>query len=161
MKTIYEFSARTLDGKEVPLKLYEGRVLLIVNTASKCGLAFQLKGLDQIHRLYSDRGFDVLAFPSDSFRGQEFADQKQIKQFCVIERGVSYPLFDRIAVKGPHAHPLFQFFAKGQINGYADSSPIWNYHKYLIDRQGCLVATFKPWIPANSWFIKSKIQKYL
>jgi glutathione peroxidase len=161
MNKIYGFSVRTLGGREMTLEEYEGRVLLIVNTASKCGLAFQLKGLDQVYRQFRDRGFEVLAFPSDSFKGQEFAERKQIEQFCILERGVSYPMFDRIAVKGPQAHPLFKYLADRQQNGRMDAPPLWNYHKYLIDRHGNLVTNFKPWIPANSWFVKSKIQKIL
>jgi len=161
MRQIYEFEARSLQGKSVELQQFEGKVLLVVNTASKCGLAFQFKGLESVYNKYKSKGLEILAFPSDNFKGQEFKNAEQIQQHCVLNLGLSYPLFDKIDVLGPDAHPLFRFLSSKQQNGYTSAPPTWNFHKYLFNRQGELVSTFKPWIPVNSWIVTSKIKKYL
>jgi glutathione peroxidase len=130
---------RRLAGKEtVTLRAaYGGQVLLVVNTASKCGYTPQYKGLEALHAKYKDRGFAVLGFPSNDFLGQEPGDEKQIQEFCTLTYGVKFPMFQKVHVKGRDATPLYKRLAVDSGN-----APAWNFHKYLIDREGKVVASF-------------------
>ena len=143
MAGIYDFTATSLAGEDVPLKRYEGQVLLIVNTASACGFTPQYEGLEALHRTLGARGFSVLGFPCNQFGGQEPGDAKQIEQFCATNYAVSFPLFAKIEVNGGGAHPLYQYL-KSEKSGLLGSSIKWNFTKFLVDRSGKVVARHAP-----------------
>ena len=139
MAGIYDFTATSLAGEDVPLKRYEGQVLLIVNTASACGFTPQYKGLEALQRTLGARGFSVLGFPCNQFGGQEPGDAKQIEQFCASNYAVSFPMFAKIDVNGGNAHPLWQYL-KNEKSGLLGPSIKWNFTKFLVDRSGQVVA---------------------
>ena len=143
MAGIYDFTATSLAGEDVPLKRYEGQVLLIVNTASACGFTPQYKGLEALQRGFGARGFSVLGFPCNQFGSQEPGDAKQIEQFCSSNYAVSFPMFAKIEVNGGEAHPLYQYL-KSEKSGLLGSSIKWNFTKFLIDRSGKVVARHAP-----------------
>jgi len=143
MASIYDFTARSLGGEDVPLKGFEGQVLLIVNTASACGFTPQYKGLEALQKALGPRGFSVLGFPCNQFGRQEPGDAAQIRQFCDDRYAVSFPMFDKIDVNGDNAHPLYRFM-KGEKSGLLGSSIKWNFTKFLIDRSGRVVARHAP-----------------
>ena len=143
MPGVYDFTAQSLAGEQVPLKRFEGQVLLIVNTASACGFTPQYKGLEQLQRELSPRGFAVLGFPCNQFGAQEPGDAKQIAEFCKREYEVSFPMFAKIDVNGPGAHPLYVHL-KGAKSGLLGSSIKWNFTKFLVDRSGKVVARHAP-----------------
>ena len=143
MAGIYDFTATSLAGEDVPLKRYEGQVLLIVNTASACGFTPQYKGLEALQRRLGPRGFSVLGFPCNQFGGQEPGNAAQIEQFCASNYAVSFPLFAKIDVNGGGAHPLYQYLRR-EKSGLLGSSIKWNFTKFLIDRSGRVVARHAP-----------------
>jgi glutathione peroxidase len=149
----YDFSAISLEGTEVPLAQYAGRVVLVVNTASKCGFTPQYAGLESLYRQYSDRGLVVLGFPCNQFGAQEPCTEAEIAQFCDLNYGVTFPIFAKIDVNGPSAHPLFKFLKSRQpgIFGVLGMDQIkWNFTKFLIDRKGKPVGRYAPpTIPAE------------
>ena len=160
-ESIYQFSVKDIQQNEVSLSKYKGKVLLIVNTASKCGFTPQLDGMEQLYEEFKGDGFEVLAFPSNDFAGQEPLDGEAIQQFCVTEYSASYPIFDKIHVKGKDADPLFEFFSKKKLNGKFSSKPKWNFHKYLIDKEGKVVDYFYSMTTPTSGKIKRSIKKLL
>ena len=143
MPSVYDFTAKSLSGEDIPLKRFEGQVLLIVNTASKCGFTPQYEGLEALHRELSPRGFAVLGFPCNQFGGQEPGSAKDIADFCESKYDVSFPLFAKIDVNGSGAHPLYDYL-KGEKSGLLGSSIKWNFTKFLIDRSGRAVARHAP-----------------
>jgi len=143
-KTIYEFSAPLLDGREVCLDQFRGRVLLIVNTASRCGFTSQYEGLEQLYRAYRERGFAVLGFPCNQFGAQEPGSEAEIGAFCEKNFGVTFPLFAKIEVNGPHAHPLYQFLKRARPGIFGSQRIQWNFTKFLIDRQGSVARRYAP-----------------
>jgi glutathione peroxidase len=140
---IYDFTANSLAGEAVALKQFEGRVLLIVNTASACGFTPQYRGLEALQQEYSPRGFAVLGFPCNQFGGQEPGDASQIAQFCGSNYAVTFPMFAKIDVNGRNEHPLYTYL-KSQKTGLLGSSIKWNFTKFLIDRAGKVVGRFAP-----------------
>jgi glutathione peroxidase len=139
---IHQLSARGIDGREVSLADYAGRVLLIVNTASECGFTPQYEGLERLHRRYADRGLAVLGFPCDQFGHQEPGTEAEIQGFCQRNYGVSFPLFAKIEVNGDGAHPLYRYLKK-EAKGVLGSEAIkWNFTKFLVDRGGRVVARY-------------------
>jgi glutathione peroxidase len=143
MAGIYDFTATSLADETVPLKRYEGQVLLIVNTASACGFTPQYKGLEALQRTLGPRGFSVLGFPCNQFGGQEPGDAAQIGQFCASNYAISFPMFAKIDVNGSNAHPLYQYL-KSEKSGLLGASIKWNFTKFLIDRSGKVVARHAP-----------------
>jgi glutathione peroxidase len=143
MAGIYDFTATSLSDETVPLKRYEGQVLLIVNTASACGFTPQYKGLEALQRTLGPRGFSVLGFPCNQFGGQEPGDAAQIGQFCASNYAISFPMFAKIDVNGSNAHPLYQYL-KSEKSGLLGASIKWNFTKFLIDRSGKVVARHAP-----------------
>jgi len=143
MSGIYDFTATSLAGEQVPLKRFEGQVLLIVNTASACGFTPQYKGLEALHQQLSPRGFAVLGFPCNQFGHQEPGDARQIEQFCASNYAISFPMFGKIEVNGSGAHPLFQYL-KNEKSGLLGPSIKWNFTKFLVDRAGKVVARHAP-----------------
>ena len=149
MSGIYQFSAKSLDGQDVPLKQFEGQVLLIVNTASACGFTPQYKGLENLHRTLAPRGFAVLGFPCNQFGHQEPGDAAGIAAFCDRTYGVTFPLFAKIDVTGREAHPLFAYLQKAK-SGLLGPSIKWNFTKFLVDRKGDVVGRYMPMTPPES-----------
>jgi glutathione peroxidase len=143
MVGIYDFTAQSLAGEDVPLKNFEGQVLLIVNTASACGFTPQYKGLETLQQTYGPRGFSVLGFPCNQFGKQEPGDAAQIAQFCSTNYGVSFPMFAKIDVNGGNAHPLYRHL-KSEKSGLLGSSIKWNFTKFLVDRSGKVVGRYAP-----------------
>jgi glutathione peroxidase len=143
MADIYDFAATSLDGEQVPLRRFEGKVLLIVNTASKCGFTPQYRGLEELHRDYGPRGFAVLGFPCNQFGGQEPGNAGQIQEFCTGQYDVTFPMFEKIDVNGANAHPLYEYL-KRQQSGLLGSSIKWNFTKFLVDRAGKVIARYAP-----------------
>jgi glutathione peroxidase len=143
MASIYDFTAKSLAGEEVPLQRFEGQVLLIVNTASACGFTPQYKGLEALQKTFGPRGFSVLGFPCNQFGRQEPGDATQIQQFCATNYAVSFPMFDKIDVNGGDAHPLYQYL-RSEKSGLLGPSIKWNFTKFLIDRSGKVVARHAP-----------------
>ena len=143
MPEIYEFTAKSLDGEDVSLKQYAGKVLLIVNTASKCGFTPQYERLEALHRELAPRGFAVLGFPCNQFGAQEPGDAKQIEAFCETKYDVTFPMFAKIDVNGSHAHPLFNHL-KNAKSGLLGPSIKWNFTKFLVDRSGRVVGRYAP-----------------
>ncbi len=144
MSNVFDFSATAIDGKPVDLSAYKGKVLLIVNTASKCGFTPQYKGLQKMFEQYADRGLEVLGFPCDQFGHQEPGSEADINSFCEMNFGVSFPLFAKIDVNGKDAHPLFAHL-KAEAPGLLGSEGIkWNFTKFLIDREGKVVSRYAP-----------------
>ena len=138
-EALLEHDFRPLAGK-TPVNLrqtYAGDVLLVVNTASKCGFTPQFEGLEALHAKYGGRGFAVLGFPSGDFKSQEFEDEKQIQQFCTLTYGVKFPMFEKVHVVGKQATPLYRDLAEA-----SGQAPQWNFHKYLIGRDGRLIAGY-------------------
>jgi glutathione peroxidase len=144
MAAIYDFSALDIDGRERPLTDYRGKVLLIVNTASKCGFTPQYEGLEALHRELSPRGFAILGFPCNQFGAQEPGDAAEIAGFCSLTYDVSFPMFAKIDVKGPKAHPLYAWLTD-QAPGLLGTRAVkWNFTKFLVDRDGQVVGRFAP-----------------
>ena len=143
MPGVHDFTAKSLAGEDVPLKQFEGKVLLIVNTASKCGFTPQYQGLEALQRKLSPRGISVLGFPCNQFGSQEPGDARQIEQFCSSNYAVSFPMFAKIDVNGSAAHPLYNYL-KSEKSGLLGSSIKWNFTKFLVDRSGKVVARFAP-----------------
>jgi len=143
MAGIYDFKAKSLAGEDIPLKQFEGQVLLIVNTASACGFTPQYKGLEALYQELAPRGFSVLGFPCNQFGNQEPGDAKQIEKFCASNFGITFPMFAKIDVNGSNAHPLFDYL-KRQKAGLLGPSIKWNFTKFLVDRSGKVVARHAP-----------------
>jgi glutathione peroxidase len=144
MSSFYDFSANSLDGKPVALKDFAGKVLLVVNTASKCGFTPQYEGLEALYEQYRERGLAVLGFPCNQFGAQEPGTAEEIGSFCQKNYGVSFPMFEKIDVNGDTAHPLYRWL-KSSAKGVLGSEAIkWNFTKFLIDRNGKVVDRFAP-----------------
>ena len=141
---VYDFQAKTIDGKDQKLDAFEGKTLLIVNVASKCGFTPQYKGLEELYRQYKDKGLVVLGFPCDQFGHQEPGDEAEIKSFCSLNYDVSFPMFAKIKVNGDEAHPLYKYL-KSQEKGFLGTEFIkWNFTKFLVDKKGDVVKRYAP-----------------
>ena len=143
MSEIYDFKANSLAGEEVTMRRFEGQVLLIVNTASKCGFTPQYRGLEDLYRDLSPRGFAVLGFPCNQFGAQEPGQASEIQEFCSTHYDVTFPLFEKIDVNGTNAHPLYEYL-KRQQSGLLGASIKWNFTKFLVDRAGRVIARYAP-----------------
>jgi len=142
--SIYDFSARTIDGAEKALADFRGHPLLIVNVASKCGFTPQYTGLEALYRKYHERGFEVLGFPCDQFGHQEPGDEAQIKSFCATTYEVTFPMFAKIKVNGPDAHPLYLYLKEARPGLLGLESIKWNFTKFLVDKHGEPLKRFAP-----------------
>ncbi len=143
-KTIYDFTARTIDGKEVSLSDYQGKTLLIVNVASKCGYTPQYKELEELYKTYKDQNFEILAFPCNQFGEQEPGDPEEIKNFCTLTYDVTFPLFAKVEVNGKNETPLYTFL-KDSLPGILGIKAIkWNFTKFLVDKTGVPFERFAP-----------------
>src|SRR2546428_6648797 len=140
--SVHDVAVKDIDGKDTSLKAYKGKVLLVVNVASKCGLTPQYKALEAVHEKYKDKGFTVLGFPCNQFMGQEPGTNEEIKQFCSSKYNVTFPLFDKIDVNGPKRHPLYVALAGPESPFPGDIK--WNFGKFLIGRDGKIIKRFEP-----------------
>jgi glutathione peroxidase len=144
MASIYDFSARDIDGNERSLAEFRGKALLVVNVASKCGFTPQYEGLEALQKAWHGRGFEVLGFPCDQFGHQEPGNEEEIRNFCSLNYGVSFPMFAKIEVNGEGAHPLYRWL-KSQKKGLLGTEGIkWNFTKFLVDREGQVVERYAP-----------------
>jgi glutathione peroxidase len=144
MASVHDFTVRTIDGKELPLSGFKGKALLIVNTASACGLTPQYDGLETLQKRYAEQGFSVLGFPCNQFGAQEPGTEEEIASFCSTNYGVSFPLFQKIDVNGAAAHPLYRFLKASAPGGAGDEPIEWNFAKFLVDGGGAVVKRFSP-----------------
>lgn len=158
MSSFYQFEANSLAGKAIQMEEYKGKLVLVVNTASKCGLTPQYEGLEELYKKYKDQDFVVLGFPSNQFGQQEPGNEKEISEFCEVNYGVSFPMFEKIDVNGDQAHPLYKFL-KSRKGGFLGSKIKWNFTKFLIDKEGNVVERFAPTTKPSS--IEKDIKKYL
>ncbi|MDB5101733.1 MAG: glutathione peroxidase [Cyanobacteria bacterium RYN_339] len=175
---LYDLTVNRIDGTPVPLSEFEGRVLLVVNVASKCGLTPQYEGLEKLYEAYAGRGLEVLGFPANEFMGQEPGSNEQIQSFCTLNYGVKFPLFEKIVVKGAGRHPLYDHLTQAQptassagglkqwmlrlVGGKRQPGDIsWNFEKFLISRKGDVVARFAPTIAPNDPAIVTAIEREL
>ena len=157
--SIYDFTAQALDGRDVSLADYRGKVLLIVNTASKCGFTPQYEGLEALNKRYGDKGLVVLGFPCNQFGAQEPGNAEEIANFCSLTYDVTFPMFAKIDVNGPSAHPLYAFL-KSEKKGLLGSEGIkWNFTKFLVGRDGQVVERFAPTTKPED--LSSAIEKLL
>lgn len=143
MTSLHDFSATSIDGQQVDLSAYDGDVVLVVNTASKCGFTPQYEGLQKLQETYADKGFTVLGFPCDQFGHQEPGDEAEIASFCSTSYGVSFPMFAKIEVNGSDAHPVYQWLKKEQ-GGLLGGAIKWNFTKFLVGRDGQVVDRYAP-----------------
>ncbi|MDX5479571.1 MAG: glutathione peroxidase [Cyclobacteriaceae bacterium] len=141
--TFYNFKANTLQGKEMSIEEFKGKTVLVVNTASQCGLTPQYKGLEKLYEKYKDDGLVILGFPCNQFGNQEPGDEKSISEGCLVNYGVTFPMFSKVDVNGDTAHPLFKYL-KSKLGGLLGSKIKWNFTKFLIDAQGRPVKRFAP-----------------
>jgi glutathione peroxidase len=137
--SVLDFTMKSIDGKDVPLEEYKGKVLLIVNVASHCGFTPQYQGLEALYRRYKERGFAILAFPANNFGGQEPGTDTEIKSFCTSKYGVTFDMFSKISVAGKDQHPLYRFITS---DPHVGGDIRWNFQKYLVDRNGTLIGKF-------------------
>lgn len=144
MKDIYQFSATSIKGEQVSLADYRDKVLLIVNTASKCGLTPQFEGLEKLYEKYRERGLVILGFPCNQFAAQDPGNNTEIEQFCQVNYGVTFPMFAKIDVNGPATHPLYQYLKTAAPGIFGSEKIKWNFTKFLINRNGEVVARFAP-----------------
>lgn len=142
-KNIYGFSARTINGENIKFEKYKGKVLLIVNTASKCGFTSQYAGLQKLYDKYKNKGFSVLGFPCNQFGSQETGDEKCILDFCQVNYGITFPMFSKIEVNGKNADPLYKYLTKVK-SGWFTSRIKWNFTKFLINKEGVPIARYAP-----------------
>lgn len=143
-KSFYDFVVKDIDGKEFALSSLKGKKVMVVNTASKCGLTPQYAKLESLYKSYGGKDFIIIGFPANNFMKQEPESDAQIKSFCTEEYGVSFPMMSKISVKGDDMHPLYQWLTEKEKNGLEDSKVSWNFQKYLIDENGKLVKVISP-----------------
>jgi len=156
---ISEITVKDINLKEIKLSDYNGKVLLIVNVASKCGFTSQYEGLQKIYEMYKDQGFEVLGFPCNDFGGQEPGTNEEIKNFCSLNYNVTFPMFDKVHVKGEEKAPLFDLLTNNSVTG--DSTIKWNFEKFIIDKEGNVVDRFRSVTKPDSKKITSLIEQEL
>ena len=159
--SVLDFTVTDIDGKPVPLSKYKGKVLLVVNTASKCGLTPQYAGLQKLHEQNRDKGLAILAFPANEFNKQEPGSNEQIKEFCTGTYNVSFDLFSKLIVKGEGQAPLYQFLTSKETNGDLSGEIKWNFTKFLVSREGKVVARFEPKVKPDDAQVVEAIEKEL
>jgi len=158
---VLDFTLNSLDGKPAPLAEYRGKVILIVNVASKCGYTPQYTGLEKIYEKYKDQGFVILGFPANNFGGQEPGTNEEIKTFCSSKYQVTFPMYSKVSVKGADSAPLYQFLTDKQSNPASGGEIKWNFTKFLVDRNGKVIARFEPATTPESTDVTGAIEKAL
>lgn len=160
-KSMFEFTMKDIDGKDVKLEAYKGKVVMVVNVASKCGYTPQYEGLETIYNKYKDRGLMVLGFPANNFMGQEPGTEKEIKEFCATKYGVTFPMFSKISVTGKDQHPLYTYLTSKESNPEFGGDISWNFNKFLIDRSGKIVARFGSKDKPEGEAVTAVVENYL
>lgn len=160
-KTIYDFTVKDIDGNDVKLKKYKGKVALVVNVASKCGYTPQYEGLQAIYQKYKDQGFVILGFPANNFREQEPGTNAAIKEFCESKYKVTFPLFAKISVKGEDQEPLYKYLTGKETNPEFAGDITWNFNKFLVDKNGKIIARFTSKDTPQSETVTQAIEKAL
>lgn len=159
--SIYDFTLKDIDGSDVKLDKYKNSVVMIVNTASRCGYTPQYEGLQRIYEKYKDKGFVVLGFPANNFMGQEPGTEKEIKEFCTLKYNVSFPMFSKISVTGIDQHPLYRYLTNKKTNPEFGGDISWNFNKFLIGRDGKVVGRFGSKDKPEDFAVTSAIEKFL
>jgi glutathione peroxidase len=160
-KTVYDFTLKTIDGQPVSLKSYRGKVLLLVNVASKCGFTPQYAGLEAVYEKYKDRGLVIVGIPANNFGSQEPGTNEEIKTFCTRKYNVSFPMMSKVSVLGADKTPLYVFLTDKTANPNTGGDIKWNFTKFLIDRKGRLVARFEPAVTPESGEVTAAIESAL
>ena len=158
-QTIYQFKVKDIDGKTFDFATLKGKKIMIVNTASKCGLTPQYEQLEALYDKYKNKNFIIVGFPANDFMSQEPGSDKEIAQFCQLNYGVSFPMMSKISVKGKDMHPVYHYLTEKAKNGLEDNKVEWNFQKYLIDENGHLVRVVSPRILPNDQSIVAWIEK--
>lgn len=161
VSSVYDFKMKNIDGSEVKLETYKGKVVMIVNTASKCGLTPQYEGLQAVYDKYKDKNFVVLGFPANNFMGQEPGTDTEIKEFCTLKYKVSFPMFSKISVKGGDQHPLYTYLTNEKSNPGFSGDISWNFEKFLIGKDGKTLARFSPKVKPDDQSVIDAIEKAL
>ena len=161
MTSLYDFTLKDIEHKEINLGQYRGKVLLLVNVASRCGYTPQYEGLQKVYLKYKDRGFVILGFPANNFMGQEPGTDEEIKTFCSTKYNVTFPIFSKISVKGDDMHPLYKFLTSKETNPDFGGDIKWNFNKFLVDKQGKIIGRFEPAIKPESDQVIQAIEKAL
>ncbi|MDR2064218.1 MAG: glutathione peroxidase [Prevotellaceae bacterium] len=143
-KNFYGFSVKTIDGNELPMSEFRGKKIMVVNVASKCGLTPQYKQLQELYEKYANSNFIIIAFPANNFGAQEPGTNQEIKEFCTANYGVTFPMMEKISVKGNDIAPIYKWLTQKTGNGKDDAEVTWNFQKFLIDENGNWVKTFSP-----------------
>lgn len=156
---IYDIKVKDIIGNNVPMSRYKGKVLLIVNVASKCSNTYQYEDLQALYDEYQNDDFVVLGFPANNFMNQEPGTNEEINRFCTSKYGVTFPMFSKISVKGKNIHPLYKYLTDKKENGRIDASIKWNFQKFLVGKDGKVIKTFKPTDRVNDALIKRAIRK--
>lgn len=159
--SVLDFTLNSIDGKPAPLAEYRGKVILFVNVASQCGYTPQYAGLEKIYEKYKDRGFVILGFPANNFGGQEPGTNEEIKTFCSTKYQVKFPMYAKVSVVGSDATPLYQFLTDKKRNPTMGGEIQWNFTKFLVDRNGNVIARFEPDVEPESSGMNSAIEKAL
>jgi glutathione peroxidase len=159
--SVHEFTLNSIDGSPAPLSAYQGKVVLIVNVASRCGFTPQYAGLEALYEKYKDRGFAILGFPANNFGSQEPGTKEEIKTFCSSKYNVTFPMYSKISVKGDDQAPLYQFLTDKQANPATGGEIQWNFTKFLVDKNGKVVARFEPKVTPESPDVAAAIEKAL
>lgn len=160
-KTVYDFTVKNIDGKDVSLSQYKGKVLLFVNVASMCGNTPQYRDIEALYKKYKDKGLVVLGFPANNFMGQEPGSDKEIKEFCTREYAVTFPMFSKISVKGKNIAPLYSYLTTKAENGVLDAEITWNFQKILVGRDGRVLSSISPRTGVNEASVIADIEKAL
>jgi glutathione peroxidase len=159
--SVYEFTPSAIDGAQTPLSNFKGKIALIVNVASQCGFTPQYAGLESLYRKYKDEGFVILGFPANNFGAQEPGTNEEIKTFCTRKYQVDFPMFSKISVKGDDKDPLYQFLTDKNANPATGGEIKWNFTKFLIDRNGRVIARFESKVTPDSPEVTSAIEQAL
>lgn len=161
MTSIYDFTLKDIDRKEVNLGQYRGKVVMMVNVASRCGYTPQYEGLQKVYLKYKDRGFVILGFPANNFMAQEPGTDEEIKTFCSTKYSVTFPIFSKISVKGDDIHPLYKLLTSKETNPDFGGDIKWNFSKFLLDKNGKIIARFEPGVKPESDPVIQAIEKAL
>lgn len=159
--SVYDFTLKDIDGKPASLAQYRGKVLLLVNVASRCGLTPQYEGLEKLYLKYKDRGLVILGFPANNFGAQEPGTNEEIKTFCSLKYNVTFPMFSKISVKGDDIHPLYKYLTDKETDPEFAGEIKWNFNKFLVGRDGKIVARFEPKVTPDSPEVSQGIEKAL
>lgn len=159
MDSIYKFTLKDIDGKDTTLSQYKGKVVMLVNVASKCGLTPQYEGLQRLYDKYKDKGFVILGMPANNFGGQEPGTNEEIKSFCSLKYNVTFPIFSKISVKGEDIHPLYKYLTEKETNPEYGGEIKWNFNKFLIDKNGKIIARFEPRVTPESEPVVAAVEK--